>query len=141
MEAPFSGVTLAQLQALSPAEFEQWVGDRFQQQGYYVRNTADSADHGVDLWLATPDGQTAVAQCKRYNGTVGEPAVRDLYGVMQHEKAALGFLVTTGRLSDSARRWAEGKPMVLLDGQQLIAMAQDEGQLPAADARTGDQPM
>jgi hypothetical protein len=135
-----SAVTLAQLQALSPAEFERWVGDRFQRQGYYVRNRADRADHGVDLWLATPDGQVAVVQCKRYEGTVGEPVVRDLYGVMQHEKAALGFLVTTGRVSAAARRWAQGKPMVLLDGQQLIAMTQDEERTPAAGVWTDGQP-
>lgn len=116
-------ISLAQLRALSPSEFEVWVQGLFESRGYQVVNTPDSADHGIDLRARAEDGSLAIVQCKRYSGAVGEPAVRDLYGVMEHEQAARGFLVTTGTFSQAAQQWAAGKPIELIDGQRLERLA------------------
>lgn len=115
--------TLEQLMALSPGEFEEWTGVLFERHGYHVRNTPDMADHGIDLMMTSPRGERAVVQCKRYRGTVGEPVVRDLYGTMLHVGADLGFLVTTGSISQAARSWARGKPLELIDGERLVRLA------------------
>lgn len=125
-------VTLDDLMALSPSQFEGWVQGLFQDRGYFVHNTPTIADHGIDLWLVTPAGERVVVQCKRYGGTVGEPVVRDLYGVMQHEEASRGFLVTTGRFSEAAREWAQGKPIDLIDGPQLVRMSEPRPDLAGA---------
>ena len=114
--------TLERLLALSPGEFEEWTGVLFERHGYRVRNTPDTADHGIDLMVTSPRGERAVVQCKRYRGTVGEPVVRDLYGTMLHVEADLGFLVTTGSISRAARTWARGKPLELIDGQRLVRL-------------------
>ena len=66
------------------------------------------------------DGEKWVIQCKRWRGTVGEPVVRDLYGVLHHEKADKGAIITTGQFTESAREWARGKPIVLYDGDQFL---------------------
>ena len=121
--APFS---LEALQDLTPSEFEVWVQRAFQQRGYFVANTPDMADHGVDLRMVAPDGEPAIVQCKRYEGTVGEPAVRDLYGAMQHDGVPRGFLVTTGRFSSAAVQWAAGRPIELIDGSRLPALASSQ---------------
>lgn len=115
--------TLEQLLALSPSQFEEWTGVLFEGHGYAVRNTADTADHGIDLMVTSPRGERAVVQCKRYRGTVGEPTVRDLYGTTLHVGADLGFLVTTGSISRAARTWARGKPLELIDGERLVRLA------------------
>ena len=121
---------LAALRDLSPAEFEDYVGQRlFARQGYTVHNTPDVKDGGVDILVTDVHGRRAVVQCKRYRGTVGEATVRDLYGTMMHWQATMAFLVTTGAMSESARRWAAGKPMLLIDGNQLVALAQSEASL------------
>lgn len=118
---------LAALRGLSPAEFEDYVGQRlFARQGYRVINTPDVKDGGVDIVVTDVHGRRAVVQCKRYRGTVGEATVRDLYGTMMHWQATMAFLVTTGAVSESARRWVVGKPMLLIDGNQLVALAQSE---------------
>jgi restriction system protein len=129
------GLTLDDLLELSPSEFEAWVRQLFRSRGYYAQNTPDSGDHGVDLWVVSPQGERAIVQCKRYRGVVGESVVRDLYGVMQHEAAARGFLVTTGSISAAAGRWVQGKPIELIDGARLAMLA--SGQADPAEMLAG----
>ncbi|MCD6290480.1 MAG: restriction endonuclease [Anaerolineae bacterium] len=116
--------TLAQLLQLTPSEFEEWTGELFRRHGYRVVNTPDTADHGIDL-LVYRDGERGVVQCKRYRGTVGEPIVRDLFGVIMHDGADRGYLVTTGHISRQARRWARGRPIELIDGERLVQLAME----------------
>lgn len=128
-------MALDDLLALSPSEFEAWVQQLFRSRGYFTQNTPDSGDHGVDLWVVSPQGERAIVQCKRYRGAVGEAAVRDLYGVMQHEAAPRGFLVTTGSISAAAGRWAQGKPIELIDGPRLALLA--SGQVDPSEPLAG----
>ena len=118
-----AGQSLEEQQAMDPGDFEVWVRQLFRSRGYFVENTPDSRDHGIDLWIVSPQGERAIVQCKRYRGVVGESVVRDLYGVMQHEAAPRGFLVTTGSISAAAGRWAQGKPIEMIDGARLTRLA------------------
>ena len=115
--------SLAQMLALDPAEFETWIGMMFQLNGYRIRNTPHSGDHGVDIKVARPPVNTGLVQCKRYRGTVGEPIVRELYGTLIHERGDRAWLTTTGAISRKARDWAAGKPIELWDGQKLVELA------------------
>jgi restriction system protein len=114
-----TGKRLEDLRSMTPHDFEHWVGARFRDLGYKVRNTGKSGDHGIDL-VANRGNEKVVVQCKRYrHTTVGEPEVRDLYGAMQHEAADRAYLVTTGRFTAAAIAWTKGKPIELWDGQNL----------------------
>lgn len=132
------GLTLDELHAMDPSDFEAWVTELFQSRGYFAKNIPDSGDHGVDLWVVTPNGERAIVQCKRYRGVVGEPVVRDLYGVMQHENAPLGFLVTTGSISEAAGKWASGKRIELIDGAQLALLAGQQQGMIGLSSHGGD---
>jgi len=80
------------------------------------------ADGGVDLRLLR-DGQTSIVQCKRWKTyKVGVKPVRELFGVMTAEKAGRAVFITSGIYTDEALRFAEGKPIELLDGAQLAEM-------------------
>lgn len=116
-------VTLEQLVSMKPDAFERYVAELFHQKGYGVVHRGGSGDHGVDLELTSPSGKQAVVQCKRYQGTVGEDVVRDLYGTLMHERVARAFLVTTGEISGAAKLWARGKPLTLIDGFTLLSIA------------------
>lgn len=116
-------VDVAGLYALSPKAFEQYTAGLFRQKGYRVAVRGRSGDHGVDLEVTGRNGKRAVVQCKRYQNTIGEDIVRELYGTLIHEHAAHGFLVTTADISDSARKWAQGKPLTLIDGATLVQIA------------------
>lgn len=109
---------------LSPSEFEAYVADRlFAQRGYRVHNTRDTKDGGIDVLITDRLGQKAIAQCKRYSNTVGAGVVRELYGTMIHEQAAFAYLVTSGAISKDARKWAQGKPIELIDGKELEGLS------------------
>jgi len=45
--------------------------------------------------------------------------VRDPYGVVHAESANKGILITTSKLTKAAQRFAEGKPLELIDGEQF----------------------
>ena len=59
-------------------------------------------------------------QAKRYKNTVGVSAVRDLYGTLQNEGASKGILVTTSGYGKSSFEFADGKPIELLSGSNLL---------------------
>ncbi len=108
------------LRALTPSEFEQLVADTYQALGSRVSHVGDTGDHGVDLLVETQNGEKWVVQCKRWQGRVGEPVIRDLYGVMRHEEAERGVIVTTGAFTRQARVWAQGKPIDLHSGEDFL---------------------
>ena len=117
-------LNLAQLQALSPSEFEEYVARRiFERRGYKALNTPDVKDGGIDVLVTDRKGRQMVVQCKRYRNSVGEPVVRDLYGTMIGNGAISAYLVTTGEITAAARLWATGKPIELIDGQRLVELA------------------
>lgn len=117
----FKGIRrLSQLRRMDPIEFEHFVGYLYQQRGYRVYTTLASGDEGVDLYLRK-GLHTGVVQVKRYSGTVGQPVVRDLYGVMVHNGARHAALVTSGTISRAAESWAEDKPIALVDGHELMS--------------------
>lgn len=107
------------LDAMKPREFEEFIGELFQQMGYDISITSLSADEGVDLFLEK-EGRKVIVQCKRYKGSVGQPVVRDFFGTMVHNQVDQGFIVTTGTFSLPAQTWVEGKPIHLVDGAGLL---------------------
>jgi hypothetical protein len=110
---------LNQIKALDPIAFERFIGTLFERMGYEVETTTVAGDKGVDLFLRK-DNRTAIAQCKRYEGSLGQPVVRDLYGTMLHTRADEAYLVTTGTISLPAQQWAMGKFIHLVDGNTLV---------------------
>lgn len=116
-------LTVDQLYALSPGDFEAYVGQLFQRKGYTVTLRGRTGDQGVDVELQNKDGKRAIVQCKRYRTTVGSETVRELFGTLIHEKAAHAFLVTTANVSEAARTWAKNKPITLIDGETLVQIA------------------
>lgn len=118
--------SLDAMDTMSGEEFEQLCGDYFSMLGYAVDFTPQSGDGGIDLVL-TRDGELAVAQCKRTRKSVGEPIVRDLYGAMHHTGADEAFLCASSGFSPAAERWAQGKAITLLDGEELISALKRRG--------------
>lgn len=118
-----AGKGVEELHGLSPDHFEEWVAARFRDLGYAVKLTGMGGDHGVDI-LAEKPGDIVAIQCKNYKGwSVGEPALRDLLGAMQHFGADRGYLVTTGHLTPAASNWARGKPIEIWDGEYIGRLA------------------
>jgi restriction system protein len=106
--------------------FEQLVGEAYRRQGYDIEETGGGgADGGIDLVLRG-HRETVLVQCKRWrNRQVGVDKVRELLGVVTANRADRGILVTSGRYSDSARRFAADKALTLVDGPELVRLVQN----------------
>ena len=115
--------------AMEWIDFEHLVRELFEkeftQEGMEVKLTRASRDSGVDAIAFDPDplrDGKFVIQAKRYTRTVDVSAVRDLYGTLQNEGANRGILVTTSKFGPNSYEFAQGKPITLIDGPNLLAM-------------------
>lgn len=122
------------LAAMDWEDFEHLIREVFEKEfsstGGEVKVTQASRDGGVDAVAFDPDpirGGKIVIQAKRYTNTVGVGAVRDLYGTVMNEGANKGILVTTSDFGPDAYSFANGKPLVLLNGANLLHMLQKHG--------------
>ncbi len=122
------------LMELSPTEFEGLITNLFASMGLATRQTRPSRDGGVDCVAFDPRpvfGGKVVIQAKRYKNTVGVSAVRDLFGSVQNEGASKGILVTTSGYGKAAFEFANGKPLELLDGGNLLHLLAEHAAIEA----------
>ncbi len=113
------------LMELTPGEFESLITNLFKAMGLEARLTQSSRDGGVDCVAFDQRpifGGKVVIQAKRYKHTVGVSAVRDLYGTMMNEGASKGILVTTSGYGKAAFEFANGKPIELISGGNLLSL-------------------
>lgn len=115
-------------------DFEHLIRELFEKEfsrrGGEVKVTQASRDGGVDAVAFDPDpisGGKIVIQAKRYTRTVGVSAVRDLYGTVMNEGASKGILVTTADFGPDAYQFANGKPLTLLSGGNLLHLLERHG--------------
>ena len=116
------------LNKVSPIEFEHICKFILEKAGFQVETTKTVGDGGIDLIAFKTDLFTSgkyIIQCKRYQGSVGEPVLRDLYGVVTAESANKGILMTTGTFTSSAIAFAKEKPLELINGDMLHKILDD----------------
>ena len=118
------------LKGMNPFEFQTLVCRLYEKMGFEVEHTRLVGDNGAD-GLLRKNGQLTILQAKRVQGSVGEPVLRDLFGTMHSFGASHGVVVTTGRISQQARAWARGKPIELIELDELISLI--ETHLPTHD--------
>lgn len=113
--------------------FEDLCCEFYRIKGIRAETTRLGADGGVDIRLFQDDSDpqrcTAVVQCKALNQAVGVKAVRELRGVMAHEKVEKAFFMAPNGFTDDARAFAAENRITLLDGKLFLAMLE---RLPAA---------
>jgi restriction system protein len=122
------------LMELTPSEFEALITNLFEKMGLETRLTQASRDGGVDCVAYDPRpifGGKVVIQAKRYKNTVGVSAVRDLFGTMQNEGASKGILVTTSGYGKASFEFADGKPLELLGGSNLLYLLEEHAGITA----------
>ena len=122
------------LAAMDWEDFEHLIRELFEKEfskpGCEVKVTQASRDGGVDSVVFDPDpihGGKTVIQAKRYTNTVGVAAVRELYGTVLNEGAMKGILVTTADYGPDAYEFAADKPLVLLNGANLLSLLEKHG--------------
>jgi len=116
---------LAVLRRMPPDAFERLARRVLREAGFIkVEVTGKSGDGGIDgvgVLRVNLLSFQVVFQCKRYQGSVGSPVVRDFRGGMIG-RSDKGLIITTGTFSGEAKREAtrDGAPAIdLIDGDQL----------------------
>ncbi len=118
---------LDDLKRMHEKDFEYLVADLFSKMGYQTNVVGGSRDGGIDV-VAKKNGLEHYIQCKRYNGSVGVSQVRDFLGAIVSKRTeGKSFFVTTGIFSLEAEKFAQDKPIELIDGQKLINMVKNKG--------------
>lgn len=106
------------------------IGKEFSHAGCKVEVTRASRDGGVDAIAFDEDpirGGKYVIQAKRYNNIVPLTAVRDLFGTVHNEGAVKGILITTSYFGKDSLEFANGKPLKLINGEELLYMFNKHG--------------
>lgn len=117
------------LKSLPSSGFERICQRLLREAGFEkVSVTGRSGDGGIDghgvLQLNPFVSFQVLFQCKRYNGSVSSPQIRDFRGAMMG-RAEKGIILTTGSFTADAKREAmrDGvQPIELVDGEKLIEM-------------------
>lgn len=116
------------INSLSGVEFEQVCKRLLENMGFDVETTKTTGDGGIDLIAYNHQPLLSgkyIIQCKRYVGSVGEPVIRDLYGVITSERANKGILMTSGTVTKQAQLFAQDKPIELIDGVKMRDLLKD----------------
>lgn len=125
--------SLGLIRDLEWKRFEDVCQQFYEKKGIRSETTALGPDGGIDIRLYQDDtGQpTSIVQCKAWGERfVGVKPVRELLGVMTHEKISKAFFMTSGSYSDDAKAIAQANRITLIDGAMLLMMIQ---RLPAEE--------
>lgn len=117
--------TLSKIRRMDGYDFEDLTSTLIQSLGYKVEQTKKSGDGGIDIiaYSTAPiiSGKYLI-QCKRHSKPIGEPVLRDLYGVITAENANKGICITDSTFSPKAIDFAKDKQIELIDGDSLIGL-------------------
>ena len=112
--------TLAQM---SWQAVEELVGEYFRRREFSVTESRRAGlDGGFDLEL-TKRGEYYLVQCKHWRApSVDVDTIHEFHRVMAARHAVGGFIVTSGSFSTEAQKFAEGREIELINGEQLAAV-------------------
>ena len=118
---------LQRLRSMDPYEFEHFVADLWEAQGWEAAVSQASVDQGVDI-VATkqnPFPQKQVIQAKRYaaNNTIGSPKIQQYSSLRQQEPGAdVSVVVTTSGFSRQAEELAQNLNVKLVDAEGIYRL-------------------
>jgi restriction system protein len=112
------------LRELEWKRFEILCGAYYAKRGFRVETIACGADGGIDakLYYGQIKEPVGLVQCKAWsNRLVGVKPIRELLGVMVHNKVAKGIFHATGTFTNEALEFAGANKIQLIGGEDLIS--------------------
>lgn len=118
------------LQRMDNYDFEHFVADLWEQQGWNTEVEQQSSDAGIDVRATktTPYPQKQLIQAKRYGSStkVGGPDIQQ-YASLRHQEEGVDsvVVVTSSSYTRSAKSRASDLNVKLVDGDDLVSMIHD----------------
>ena len=110
---------LTALRAMPWDDYGRIVSETYRRQGYTVEESGGGA---FDFRLRK-DNRITLVQCRRWKlNQVGVKPVQELHEAMDKLGAFSGVCISTGEFTVSARDFATGKPVTLLNGAALAKL-------------------
>ena len=125
MEAKPTAWSIDVIRDVEWKRFEDLCLKFYEMSGIRSETTALGPDGGMDILLYQDDTgkPTAIVQCRAWGERlVGVRPVRELLGVMTHEKIGKAFFLTSGHFADDAKMLASSNRITLIDGEMLLIM-------------------
>ena len=121
--------TLQAVEAMAWREFAAVMEAGLRRDGYQVTPADGAAD-----FLAVKAGRTTLVSCKRWKAaSLGIETLRELEAARRKADAWDSMVVSIGRVSDGARRYATDNGMRILQGTELAQL------LPSAVLKAGSK--
>jgi hypothetical protein len=129
-----STLTLEQLLCFEWKRLEELTARFFSVQGWRTEQIPSGTDGSVHFKLAhsSDPNRRAYVSCKASQEDVDMMRVRDFYGSMTADGVREGWFLTTSNFTRAARSFAEGKPLKLMSGPEIV---EEFGQLPEKDRK------
>ena len=102
-------------------EFEVYCASLLESKGWKVNRTPPSGDQGVDL-VAEKNEHRIVIQCKKYNSSVGNKAVQEVYSGMSFYDANEAIVVSNSSYTKSAQELANKLNVKLLHYTEIESL-------------------
>ena len=118
-------VAVADLQVLTPRQFERLAADYLVDAGYTgVVVVGGAGDLGVNVRAHDKHGRLVIAQCKRYSSgaKVGSPEIQHFFGMVVHAGAARGIFFTSSTFTRPAIALAAQRDIELVDVAKLAPL-------------------
>lgn len=113
-------VRLVDVDHMTGVEFEHYIGELLQSQGFKVEYTKVTGDLGADV-IATKHGEKFSIQAKRYKGSVGRVAISDAVGAMARYHCNRSMVVTTSYFTHDAKLLSHDNNTQLIDRDHLAS--------------------
>ena len=113
------------LRALEWKRFEDVCQQFYAVKGIRSETTPLGPDGGIDIRLYQDEmgRPTSIVQCKAWGErNVGVKPVRELLGVMAHEKLEKAFFMASGNFTEEAKTFAGSNRIILINGDMLVTM-------------------
>jgi restriction system protein len=124
--------SMALLREMEWKRFEIVCGIYYAKRGFRVETIRCGPDGGIDgkLFFKDIPNPVAIIQCKSWSKRpVGVKDVRELLGVMVHNKVAKGIFHALGDFTGDAIKFAKENPIQLITGQDFLSRI---GEIPEA---------
>lgn len=121
MRRLFTSVRLSDVDKMEGLDFEKYVANILNKQGYSKIKFTERFDYGVDI-IAHKDGIKWGVQVKRYSGLVKADAVRQVVAGLSIYKCDQAMVITNSVFSNFAVRLAKGNNCILIDRNKLAKM-------------------
>ena len=107
------------LDGISGSDFENLTAEVFRRKGYRVISRAGNV---ADLELWSGKDKYLVATRQWRSNQVGMALVKGLFDSMLTERAAGGFVVTSGTFTEEAWKYAEGRSIELISSNHMLRL-------------------